>query len=82
MRSLSTTRDFSQPAIKSSCALFDDGWFDPIELSVRGQVRVFIEEMIQNELVAAIWPSQPALNEIARLSLPDAAFYYPVLVAK
>jgi putative transposase len=29
--SVSTTPDFSQPAIKPSCALFDD-WFDPIEL--------------------------------------------------
>jgi transposase-like protein len=54
MRSVSTRPDFPQPAIKTSCALFDDGWFDPIELSVRDRVRVFIEEMIQNELGVAL----------------------------
>jgi hypothetical protein len=51
MTSASTKPDFSQPAIKTSCALFDDGGFGSIELSVRGQVRVFIEEMIKTSLM-------------------------------
>jgi putative transposase len=72
MTSVSTKPDFSQPAIKTSCALFDDGWFDPIELSVRSQVRVFIEEMIQNELDAALARPRYGRRQKAFLADGDA----------
>jgi hypothetical protein len=34
MRRVITKPDLSQPAIETSCALFDD-WFDPIEIEIR-----------------------------------------------
>jgi len=37
----------------TSAQLFDD-WFDPIEMGVRGQVRSFIEGMIEAELETAL----------------------------
>ena len=37
MTSVTTKPEFSQPAIKPSCGLFDD-WFDPIELGIRRRV--------------------------------------------
>jgi hypothetical protein len=37
MTSVTTKPEFSQPAIETSCGLFDD-WFDPIELGIRDRV--------------------------------------------
>ena len=36
MISVTTKPEFSQPAIETSCGLFD--WFDPIELGIRDRV--------------------------------------------
>jgi hypothetical protein len=36
MMSVTTKPGFSQPAIETSCGLFD--WFDPIELGIRDRV--------------------------------------------
>jgi hypothetical protein len=36
MMSVTTKPEFSQPAIETSCGLFD--WFDPIELGIRDRV--------------------------------------------
>ena len=43
-------------------AAFDD-WIDPIETSIRERVRTFIEEIIREELDAAVQPwSEPAFK--------------------
>jgi hypothetical protein len=35
---------------------FDGDWFDPLEEAVRGQVRAFIEQLLEEELGAAPRP--------------------------
>ena len=40
------------PAPPSPCA--DSDWFDPLEEAVRGQVRRFIEQLLEEELEAAL----------------------------
>ena len=35
-----------------------DSWFDPIEMSIRGRVRGFIEELLEQELTAALGRSR------------------------
>ena len=35
-----------------------EGWFDPIETSIRGRVRGFIEELLEQELAAALGRSR------------------------
>src|ERR687897_2286238 len=42
----------ASPAAPSSFASSD--WFDPLEEAVRGQVRVFIEQLLEEELDAAL----------------------------
>ena len=39
----------AQPDGEAAVELFDD-WFDPIESSLRGRVRGFIEQVIEAEL--------------------------------
>jgi transposase-like protein len=53
MTSVTTKPELSQPATEGSTQLFDN-WFDGIELSVRERVRGFIEELIRQELDAAL----------------------------
>jgi transposase-like protein len=45
--------DFSQREVETAPQLFDD-WFDPIETEVRDRARQFIEELICQELDAAL----------------------------
>ncbi len=33
---------------------FGGDWFDPLEAAVRGQVRAFIEQLLEEELAAAL----------------------------
>jgi putative transposase len=43
------------PALPSLPSPFaDSGWFDPLEEAVRGQVRSFIEQLLEQELQAAL----------------------------
>jgi putative transposase len=42
-----------QPATELAVDLFDN-WFDPIETEVRARSRQFIEELIRDELDAAL----------------------------
>ena len=48
-----TTPDSLQPATELAVDLFDN-WFDPIETEVRARARDFIEELIRDELDAAL----------------------------
>jgi putative transposase len=48
-----TTPDSLQPATEMAVDLFDN-WFDPIETEVRARSRQFIEELIRDELDAAL----------------------------
>jgi hypothetical protein len=38
----------------ASPALFDESWFDPIETAIRGQIRDFIEALVDEELDQAL----------------------------
>jgi putative transposase len=49
MKSVTTKTDALQPAAATSPSIFDD-WFDPIEAGIRRHVRVFIEELLREEL--------------------------------
>src|SRR5882672_14659 len=53
MTSVTTKPESSQPQSKTAVHLFDN-WIDPIETEVRGRVRGFIEELIREELDAAL----------------------------
>ena len=53
MTSVTTKPEVSQPAAERSPHLFDD-WIDPIEVEVRERVREFIQELIREELEAAL----------------------------
>jgi transposase-like protein len=53
MTSIITKSDFSQREAETAPQLFDD-WFDPIETEVRDRARQFIEELIRQELDAAL----------------------------
>jgi putative transposase len=53
MTSITTKPELSQPSTEGSSQLFDN-WFDPIETGIRERVRELIEEMIRNELDAAL----------------------------
>jgi putative transposase len=48
-----TKPDSLQPATEITADVFDN-WFDPIETEVRGRSRQFIEELIRDELDAAL----------------------------
>ena len=53
MTSTTTKSDSSQPAAEMAVDLFDN-WFDPIETEVRARARQFIEELLREELDAAL----------------------------
>jgi putative transposase len=53
MTNVTTKPESLEPATEAAIQLFDN-WFDPIECSVRGRVREFIEELIRSELDAAL----------------------------
>src|SRR5947209_20441313 len=53
MTSITTEPEVPQPASESSPHLFDD-WFDAIETSVRERIRLFIGELIRDELDTAL----------------------------
>ena len=53
MTSTITKPESSQSQTETAGHLFDN-WIDPIETEVRGRVRGFIEEMIREELDAAL----------------------------
>ncbi len=65
MTSDSTRREAIQPA-----TLLLDDWFDPIEASLRGQVRGFIETLLDEELSAAL--SRPRYGRRAMASAAGA----------
>jgi putative transposase len=44
----------TKPATDVAEARLFDNWFDPVETSLRGKVRGFLEEMIEEELVMAL----------------------------
>jgi putative transposase len=47
--------DKATPAAGATATIGLDGdWFDPLEEAVRGQVRVFIEQLLEEELEAAL----------------------------
>jgi putative transposase len=58
-----TRTDCAQRAADDPALLFDN-WFDPIESAVRARVRGFIEELIENELQAAL--ARPRYGRLAR----------------
>ena len=53
MRSVTTKLGSSHPQLDTAVHLFDN-WIDPIEIEVRKRVRGFIEELIREELDAAL----------------------------
>jgi len=53
MTSHTTNSDSVQPVDEAASRLFDN-WFDPIETEVRARARDFIEELIRDELDAAL----------------------------
>jgi putative transposase len=53
MRSVTTKPASSHPRTDTAVDLFDN-WIDPIEIEVRERVRGFIEELIREELDAAL----------------------------
>jgi putative transposase len=53
MTSITTKSDSSQPGVETASRLFDN-WFDPIETEVRARARQFIEELLREELDAAL----------------------------
>ena len=53
MTSHTTNSDSVQPVDEAASCLFDN-WFDPIETEVRARARDFIEELIRDELDAAL----------------------------
>lgn len=53
MSSHTTNADSVQPVNEAASRLFDN-WFDPIEMEVRARARGFIEELIRDELDAAL----------------------------
>lgn len=53
MRNVTMNTKAAQPEGEAAIELFDD-WFDPIESSLRGRVRGFIEQVIEAELDAAL----------------------------
>ena len=53
MTSVTTKPESLQPQSEPAVHLFDN-WIDPIETEVRGRVREFIEELIREELDAAL----------------------------
>ena len=63
MRSVTTKPELSHPTTTNTSQLFDD-WFDPIESGIRDRVRELIEEMIRNELDAAL--SRPRYGRRAK----------------
>jgi putative transposase len=64
-----TNSDSSQREAKTAPQLFDD-WFDPIETEVRDRARQFIEELIRQELDAAL--ARPRYGR-AKLPTDEAA---------
>jgi transposase-like protein len=67
-----TKTDCAQRAADDPASLFDN-WFDPIESAVRARVRGFIEELIDNELEAAL--ARPRYGRLAKDAAegPDVA---------
>src|SRR5258707_4291940 len=65
MTSLTTKSDSSQPAAETASRLFDN-WFDPIESEVRARSRQFIEELIRDELDAALARPRYERSKMAR----------------
>src|SRR6266567_3850688 len=53
MTSHTTNSDSAHPVDEAATPLFDN-WFDPIETEVRARARDFIEELIREELDAAL----------------------------
>src|ERR1700675_246424 len=53
MTSTTTKPDSLQPAAETTSRLFDN-WFDPVETEVRARARQFIEELLRDELEAAL----------------------------
>jgi len=53
MTNVTTKSDSSQPGVETTSGLFDN-WFDPIETEVRARARQFIEELLREELDAAL----------------------------
>src|SRR5712692_6208209 len=53
MTSVTTKSGSSQPQSETAVHLFDN-WIDPLEIEIRGRVRGFIEELIREELDAAL----------------------------
>ena len=53
MTNTTTKSDSSQPAAETTSRLFDN-WFDPLETEVRARARQFIEELLREELDAAL----------------------------
>jgi putative transposase len=47
-------RDITKPAPEAVEGELFDNWFDPVESSLRGRVRGFLEAMIEEELAAAL----------------------------
>ena len=53
MASVTTKSGSSQPQSETAVHLFDN-WIDPLETEIRGRVRGFIEDLIREELDAAL----------------------------
>jgi putative transposase len=53
MTSVTTKSESPQPQSETAVHLFDN-WIDPLETEIRGRVRGFIEELIREELDAAL----------------------------
>ena len=53
MEQNSTTTEAAETALFAG-----EAWFDPIETSIRGRVRGFIEELLEQELTAALGRSR------------------------
>lgn len=55
-------------------------WFDPLEEAVRGQVRAFIEQLLEEELAAALatgpLPAGPGGHGAAQRSPPSSAEHH------
>jgi len=47
-------RDWHEDAIGRQTLFAGDAWFDPIEAGIRDRVRGFIEELLKQELTAAL----------------------------
>src|SRR5664279_5687599 len=64
MMNNTTKPDSLQPAAEKAVDLFDN-WFDPIETEVRVRAREFIEELLRDELDAALARPRYGRNQMA-----------------